>query len=384
MSQKTCLAPFSEIPFVDSCDPCRHFYFQHVQKVPISTGTLITTLTYDLRTCFEGLAKGAYLNALTLLPGEELEVEIIERAKFEKALHESSSLETEFEDTFKYEMMDKFTSTSSSNASGTVSGEVNFIIGSLEASGTWSSSSSYFRSVSQEVTKSVSERISRRQDISISTKSEIENTFRSLRKFKNPNPCQPVLYLISQLQKKYNSSLHLIKVEFDYVPKQNNLPEFLSKQSDSIKIKREAIVPYNNKVAHIIGSTPQSVLSAEISSGLSTRTPIQNSEIQQAKIEKIQIHKKEWAQLSNASLLSQIEDKKEKDTLNKSIEAVLKDKDYQLGEIYSFDHCIRTSDIFIETKISECSACTAENIKEQNANIDKTIAETQLITSQAS
>ena len=245
MAQKICETSFKPIATVEGCDPCRHYFFTRTESFQLPSGKLIMTMHYDLRTCFEGLAKGQYINAITLMPGEEINIEVVKRSKYSKSIHEQTSVESEFEHEFAISTKDTLQTTSEFNFKFGTEGEFSLLGVKAKTTTELATNIKRFNERIVQIAQSSSMRVSRRNDISIDVKTEFENSLRTLRKFKNPNNCQPVLYLISQLQKKYKTSLHLIGLSWDFIPKTEKFPSILSKPLNYALNKRPGKISFN-------------------------------------------------------------------------------------------------------------------------------------------
>ena len=85
--------------------------------------------------------------------------------------------------------------------------------------------------------------------------------------------------------------------------------------------------------------------------------------------------KKDFRSLNKGELEDWLEDKKFKKEVLGQVEKLETLKYLQNKEIFIKEHCIRSSDIFIETKVSPCTACTEESVRRENAEIAKIEAE---------
>jgi len=355
MIKDECKANFKDTKIVD-CDPCRHFYFKRSDAIKLSTGTLIVTSHYDFKTCFEGLGKGPYLNTMTLLPSESLDLEIIRRSKYTKELHEESSIESEFEQSFEETTREKFTRTNNFSFESTVGGGFSLFGNGVKASATVSASVKSSYELFNEIVQTTSSKVSRKYDIAIDVKTEKENQFRSLRKIKNPNPCHPVLFIMSQIMKSYKSELILLRVEYDYIPEK--VPQVFSESATNLKFLRPLLVPFNNFISRV------SSQKIEVSTSPRILTNVLNQE-------EIKIAEPNFRELSKDVLLDLKIPNLSKEALEKSIDEILKKPEFTLGVKFSRQYCLRTSDIHIETKISPCSACCQEDCNsEDSTNIE--------------
>jgi len=339
MLKEECTISFDPVNFVE-CDPCRHFYFKRVEAIKTRLGVLIITLHYDLRTCFLGLAKGDYLNTITLLPGEELGLEIVRRHKYTRELHEQTSLETEFENTFTETTRNTFNVTGKYKY--TMEGEAGFKIFGIGAKvkTKLEAEVNVFYERFKEIIEQTRTKVSRKYDFSIDVTSESENTLRSTRKFKNPNNCHPVHYFISQMLKKYKSELILTKVEFDY---QERIPDVFMDEKPSISVIKPLLLPFN----YFIKSKREQ--------GMAEVQGINKDSL--AYKERYEMQPTQVLELSRHELLDYIPNDDPKAEVKKLIDDLEKRDEFIPGVKSTKEYCVRTADIYAEAKISPCSAC---------------------------
>ena len=168
--------------FVEGCDPCRRRRFKTKQTIRIGNFNLMITRNFEYKTCFEGFTQGDFLHALTLLPKEKQQVEIVRRSKYTRALHEERSVESEFETEFSNTLRTELSASQDFNFHQEAGGGFNFF-GLVEGGAEVSADQAFHfeQSLMNEVVFKASAKVSRKYDISIDTKTEVENKFRSLR-----------------------------------------------------------------------------------------------------------------------------------------------------------------------------------------------------------
>ena len=349
MLKPNCTASFENTKLV-KCDPCRHFYFSRTEAIKLRRGVLLVTLHYDLQTCFLGLGKGNYINTLSLLPGEELEIEIIRRSKFNRELHEATSVETEFEQEFKETTRNKYDVSGEFKYSH--KGEAGFKIFGIGAKAESEMSASVKTSYEwfNEIVETTSSSVSRKYDFSIDIKTEVENTFRSLRKIKNPNGCHPVLYLLSQIMKKYKSELHLLRVDYDF---QQRIPPFISKNDFLVDYIKPLTLPFNYFLGRKRVDVPD----------VAGRDFVLDPAIGERRTE-INVLPARIKELSPKDLLGRISSAESSAEVKELIDKLKQQDEFKPGVKSSREYCIRTADVHIETRISECSACCQDDCKE--------------------
>jgi len=341
MLKENCVIKFDPVNFIE-CDPCRHYYFSRTETIKLTNGVLVVKLNYDFKTCFEGLGKGDYLNTITLLPAEELGLEVVRRHKYTRDIREQTSMESEIENTFTETTRDTFNVTGEYKFS--VNGEANFKIFGIgvKASTELSVQTKLFYERFKEIVESTRHLVSRKYDFAMEVRTELENTLTSTRKIKNPNNCHPVHYLVSQLMKKYKSELILINVEFDFQPK---IPIELSKKESSIKIFRPIQIPYNFFISKV----------------KTTSSDIKSKKESNKNYELIKMQPRISRELRKNELLKLISNIDTKSIVKGEIEKIEKRPEFKPGVKASHEYCVRTSDIFVEAKLSECSVCCVDD-----------------------
>lgn len=335
MLNPNCTIDFDKVDFV-KCDKTRHFYFSKTQVIRLERGYIIATLNFDLRNQFLGIGKGDYLNTITLLPSEELKVEIIRRSKYTRELHEQTSIEREIEETFTETVRDTFRTTGDFKFTVKAEGGVNILAAKAKASVESSLQLKIFYERFKEVIEQTRTKVSSKYDFSIDITSEQENTFKSIRTIKNPNDAHPVHYMVSQMMKKYKTELVLVDVEFDYHEK---LPSDLFERKNLLQIMKPIRMPFNFFLQKIKKAT----INPELPSN----------------IESIELPKVPFMKYKKNELLALIKENPLRDYIEKEIVKLEKLEQFKPGVKDTREYCVRTSDIYVEAKLSKCSvACT--------------------------
>jgi hypothetical protein len=205
------------------CDPCFERYFTiegYVQEphpdpnitFPI---TCYVTRKYRWKMCYKGIAVGKHVYSITLLPGEEVEIEVIRREKFSYALSQQESVEETFETEVRSKLVTETSSIEDINAKFSHEGNVNILIFKAKDKIAFDVTTKSIEKKLNEVVEKAAASVSKSYDTSIDVKTEVENQYRSLRRMKNPNPCQPVTFHFYQLMKSYKRELFLIEQTYD-------------------------------------------------------------------------------------------------------------------------------------------------------------------------
>jgi len=356
-----------ETKMVDACDSCRFTSFQTHQTYTIGQFRLIVTRTYETKTCFSGFAPGDLINAFSLLPKEEQEVEIIRREKYSKALHEERSVESEFESEVQSTMRSELSASQDFNFSESAGGGFSFFGIGASASASASQSFGLDENFFNEVVKKTAAKVSSKYDIAVDTKTEIDNQYRSLRKITNPNPCRVVTFFFKQLNKKYTYQVSLVKITYDII---NALPDVFTAQLPYYT----KVLPNNLQQIQPVPTIPASVAatavnaprtlvlaSATVQNAPHLEVATQNAKVLYAATDARPFKELTEEQLSaKAILLNVIAAEKAKvDELIKSLKVL---PGYKPGIVFSTEYCIRTHNIMAEPKVSNCSICDCNEV----------------------
>lgn len=357
-----------ETKFVPTCSNCRIIHFKKRTPVRIGNYTLFVTHRYQIKNCLEGFTSGDLLYALSLLPKEEQEVEIIQKTKFERNLHEQRSVESEFEHEFTQTLRKELSF--SMDANYTIEAGGGFDIGIIEAGAKSSLSidSHFGLDLFKETISKTTSKVSNHYEVSVDIKSQLENQYRSLRKIVNPNPCKVVTYFFKQLNKKYKVEVVLVDVRFDLVQRipENHLeikPYFERELRPLIaniepNIRMDSNFPANvqqrRKDAPLESNSLVSDRNPELryipKDELIERIPIGRSLVKQLTEEELQI-KIDLLRISNKT---KIEIKKE---VRRIMESKINNPGYVL---YQSEYCLRTNSVIAEPKVSKCSICDCD------------------------
>jgi hypothetical protein len=371
------------------CPRCTEIFFERVSHVGLDVGhasvPIVVTRRYVLRKCYEGVAVGQLAYSLTLVPNEEVEIEIIRRSKFSRALHEQRSVESEFRFEFQNTSRDEWSSEEESNFK--VTGDEGFKIFGIGVKSTQEYSSrekSAEKHLREIVTKSAS-RVSQKYEVAIDTKTEVENQYRSVRKIKNPNSCQPVIYLYYQLAKKYRTELELTDVRVD-VPIQ--VPPILIRPIPAAIFA--ATAPYRQSLdLEVVAAPPPWTLTGATSSAEGGAVAIERrlllasgrsvaAAIAQLPPVEAPVDEPDVLQLTAEEALAKVV-RVRPDINAKAFDAALKKflalEDNKPGVRGTYEYCIDTDGLYVEAELSKCSACDETMVELQRLEVEKARAE---------
>ncbi|MBS1772862.1 MAG: hypothetical protein JST82_08375 [Bacteroidetes bacterium] len=364
-----------ETKMVDACDDCRISRFKTHQTVVLGHLKVIITKTYETKTCLMGFAPGNLINAFSLLPKEEQEIEIIRSNKYSSALHEEKSTESEFESEFQNTIRVELGASQDFNTSESASGSVDYFgIAKADVSMSASQHFHFDEKFFDEVIRKTSMKVSNKYDISIDHKTEAENKFRSLRKISNPNPCRVVTFFFKQLNKKYSQTVSLIAVHYDLIDVLHDIslihrpyyiksiPSNAQRIYPVLPVQASSMARITETGVHAYAAyTTQSLAHAET-------LPVTRKELHTANEERI------YKKLSEAQLVEKAKAVNiagnEKKLLDELLKKIKEAPEYKPHVILKREFCIRTNNIMAEPKVSECSICDCNEVgcgcKDQN------------------
>lgn len=387
---------------VEGCDQCRRTRYKTHHSIRLGNYRIIITRNYQIKTCFEGFAPGNLINAFSLLPGEEQEVEIVRRSKYSRALHEERSVESEFESELQNTMRVELNSSQDFNFTQSAGGGFNFF--GLFGGGAEVTAEQDFhfdQSFFNEVISKTSISVSQRYDVAIDIKTEVENRFRSLRKLSNPNPCKVVTYFFKQLNKKFSFEVSLLSVTFDVV---RQLPPIFGQKSpfftkflmvnDNQDVLPVKTLELDNVAKRNLGTTNFASNTLFATAAASGQAPAKNVLVSQS-FEQLNPREDRHFYELNADVLqnhlvSINVPVKSRAIILKFIKKLREDKLNKPRVIYETEYCIRTHNVIAEPKVSECSICDCDgcdcSCKEdpelKNLNLQKLQIEIDLLKQQ--
>ncbi len=357
-----------ETQFVEGCDPCRRQRFN--RRVPFFFGdhVLYVTFVHEVVTCPLGLAGGDLLHALSLLPKEEQEVEIIQRSKYERATHEERSVESHFEREFMSTLRNEVSASLDVNTSVTAEAGFDFLVVSGGGSATVNTAAHFSQKMFSETVSKASASVSQHYEMSVDTKSEIENSYRALRRICNPNPCRVVTYFFKQLMKKYSVKVVLVDIRFDYVRRVSEL--------------HTSVLPYHVEETRFVAAVakpntlaselPRQVEQLPAAPPAASNFAVGRTTVPQLRLSAINAYRSLIyrtvdmpKELDIGALAQKMEELKVAPATQKQIRdaasRLLEATDNKPGTVlFSAEYCLRTNSVIAEPKVSGCSICTKE------------------------
>jgi hypothetical protein len=341
------------------CPPCTEIFFERVSRIAIPFEgraiTIIITRRYKLRTCYLGLAIGQLAYTLTLVPKEELEIEIVRRTKFSRALHEQRSVESEFRFEFQNTSRDEWSAEHESNFSVHADEGFSFFGMGVSSTQEYAQRESAAEDHLREIVAKTASRVSQRYDVAVDIKTEVENQYRSVRKVSNPNPCHPVIYFYYQLAKKYRSELSLVDVRIDV---RRQVPPILARPLGATRFV--ATPPYRQDLGlEVVSPPPPWTLAASTSPVAGIATLAATSPVAQQPTIHVPEDPIDVMRLTREEAIARIT--REQDVDAKAFTVIL---DGFLGHDVNkpgvratYEYCIATDGLYVEGNVSKCAVC---------------------------
>lgn len=357
------------------CPPCTQVFFERVSRVvlPLERGsvTIIVTRRYMLRTCYLGLALGQLAYSLTLVPKEELEIEIVRRTKFTRALHEQRSVESEFRFELQATTRDEWSAEHESNFRVNADEGFSFFGLGAHATQEYAQREAAAEDHVREIVTKTASRVSHRYDVAVDVKTEVENQYRSVRKMSNPNPCHPVIYLYYQLAKKYRSELILTDVRVDV---RRQVPPILSVPAGAIKFA--ATPPYRQTLdLQVVSPPPPWTVPTATAGGEIGRSfavaqlarPASPSIAQQPPLQ-VPHEEIEVMRLTRDEAVARIVHEQDVDPHHfaPALDKFLGHAVNKPGSRAVYEYCIATDGLYVEGNVSRCAVCDGTPCPEEH------------------
>jgi hypothetical protein len=204
------------------CDVCHTSFINRATAITVTPSlSLIPTLRYRVRVCVLGFGIGKHLYSTTLVPGEEIELEIFRSTKTVDELSKETSIEETFSQELSSTIQDEWTNKQSSNfkIGGGVTASLDLGIFSIggHVEPEYSTQEETFQKTFSEFVRKSQAKTDRKFDVRMDTKTETVSSERSTRKLRNFNQCQPVTYNYFQLMRRMKLELIVDALAFDVV-----------------------------------------------------------------------------------------------------------------------------------------------------------------------
>jgi hypothetical protein len=203
------------------CDICHTSFINRTTAITLDKVTLIPTLRYRVGVCILGFGLGKHLYSTTLVPGEEIELEIFRSTKTVEELSKETSVEETFAQELSSTIQDEWSNKQSSNfkIGGGVTASLDLGIFSIggHVEPEYSTQEETFQKTFSEFVRKSQAKTDRKFDVRMDVKTETVSSERSTRKLRNFNQCQPVTYNYFQLMRKMRLEMVIDALTFDVI-----------------------------------------------------------------------------------------------------------------------------------------------------------------------
>ena len=361
--------------FVDCNDDCVTRFFEHHENYFDEETSFFCTIVRKFRwdTCDLGIGIGRHVFSITLLPGEEVELEEVRRDKFSRTLHDQRTLATELELTVE-ETLREETSNKDEYFFEHI-GENNFKLFGQKRKGQRTLRNAWERidkTLKQTVTKSAAQ-VAAKNETTIEVKAEAENVYRSTRKVKNPNPCQPVTYNFYQIAKRMQRRLTLVEVVLSCEP-----PAGIAVPRTGVTTFRTPVSRPQRVNLNIVAPPPAWQLDTK--SIDINRSPCIMSDETEARFEIAQPTKFER---SRDELIEELRTEVGEEAAHRAEQALDPINDLVDpnggGLIFEEEICIGTTGFHVEGMVSPCAVCEDTDLKKKELEIEKCHLELEML-----
>jgi hypothetical protein len=199
-------------------EPCQTCHRQFIRRSSVVTLTefpqqpIIITVRYEHCIRPVGFSLGKHVYSITLLPGEEVTLE----------LSQQYSTEETYSQEFATSLQEEWSTKEDSNhkVGGGVSASLDLNIfkigGHVEPE--YSTSTENFNKILTDVSTKASAKVDRKFDVSVDMKSETTVSTSSTRTIRNLNQCQTVTYHYFQIARRYKNTVTVAELSFAVPP----------------------------------------------------------------------------------------------------------------------------------------------------------------------
>lgn len=381
--------PIDQLRTIEVCDECYNSFVTRTTAVEVSdapSGTkinLIPSLRYKICLKPLGFGLGKHLYSQTLLPGEEIELEVLRSSKVAEELSKEFSVEETFAQETSTTIQDEWTNKQNSNfkMGGGVSASLDLGIFSIggHAEPEYSTQEETFQKTFGEFVSKSQAKTDRKFDTHIGLKTETTSSTRSTRKIHNFNQCQPVTYNFFQLMRKIRMETVIESLTFDVISSLDAASPVLIKPLGGLLNTARFTPPRSQEILSAIqpAATASNIAGATASTA-SVSTPL-NSFVAQATVlhsivsddfnHPVRQLTRDQLELAIASMTP------ESQKAVRSLADRLISK-FPAGKVvFSKEFCINTNGMTVEAFTGRCLACDTHTALTQETEREKARAD---------
>jgi hypothetical protein len=366
------------------CDICHTSFINRTTAITVTPNlSLVPTLRYRVRVCVLGFGLGRHLYSTTLVPGEEIELEIFRSTKTTDELSKETSIEETFSQELSSTIQDEWSDKQSSNfkIGGGVTASLDLGIFSIggHVEPEYSTQEETFQKTFAEFVRKSQAKTDRKFDVRMDIKTETVSSERSTRKLRNFNQCQPVTYNYFQLMRRMKLELIVDALTFDVVDvKQQPLhPVFTASLGALLNVARFT-PPRSQEILSAISVAPPPVgVAAAVAPALAAAAagpPL--AVVAQATV-RHPVVADDFNRPVRQLTLEQLE-KLVIPGLDQAVQQPVRDlaeglaKQFPVGTVVvTEEFCVNTTGVTVEAVTGRCLACDTHTGLVQDAEVDK-------------
>ncbi|MER7929726.1 carboxypeptidase-like regulatory domain-containing protein [Streptomyces sp. NPDC096057] len=351
-------------------------FIERTTVVSVEDTTLRLAPTVRYRVCLKprGFALGKHLYSTTLVPGEEVEVEVFRSSKVTDELSRESSVEETFSQELSSTVQNEWSRKQGSNfkIGGGVSASLNlgiFSVGGHVEPEYSTQEETFQKSFAEFVTKTQA-KVDRKFDIHMDTKTETVESTRSTRTLRNFNQCQPVTYNYFQLARKVHLEMAVDEVTFDFV-RTDPHPLLATRFDGVLNVARFVPPKPSDILAQVSAQPPAGLRAVEAANGVSPPTSV----VAQATVQHAVVAA-DFDQPVRNLTLEQLRtlplplQQAERDALIALAQRV-SDRFPAGAVVHTSDFCVNSPGTTVEAFTGQCIACDTHTALVQEAERDK-------------
>jgi hypothetical protein len=362
------------------CDICYTSFISRASAITVTGNlSLVPTLRYRVRLCVLGFGLGRHLYSTTLVPGEEIELEIFRSTKTTDELSKETSIEETFSQELSSTVQDEWSNKQDSNfkIGGGVTASLDLGIFSIggHVEPEYSTQEETFQKTFSEFVQKSQAKTDRKFDVRMDVKTETVSSERSTRKLRNFNQCQPVTYNYFQLMRRMKLELIIDSLTFDVVDiKQRPLHPVLTARLGALLNVARFTPPRAQEILSAIAPTSPVVGVAPTFAAAAAGPPV--AVVAQATVQHPVIaddFNRPVRQLTLQQLESLVIP-----GLEQGVQQLVRDlaerlvKQFAIGTVtVTEEFCVNTTGVTVEAVTGRCLACDTHTALVQAAEVDK-------------
>jgi len=357
----------SQMPVSEPCELCHTSYLKRRRRLKIDNHTILVSIQYEHCLKPIGFALGKHAYSITLVPGEELEVEVSATTTTTEETNETLTTEQSYTEELSTTLQQEVSTRSTMNIGASIKGGGSIEIEIIELGSDTEAEFKYetesFSDLVLETSQKATSQVNSKYELSMGLKKETTTSTSSIRTLRNLNTCQTVTYHYFQIMRKYLASLKVVSVRFSVLDQQN-LPLLLKTKYNGViaKYARRSFSNLDTALgSRAIGTAEVTVTQVDRQVSVATVDP---GSVVGAPL---------TATITHPSLGSELELQVRETTLDKLVQdlSVKSADDFKSGitklldelglvagnVVTSYEVCMNTTGLYADATTGACAAC---------------------------